>query len=387
MDEIIEELTLSDSDELEDLESIKIPYVLKDKILMSPGVWNNYYYSSDAIKDAFSRTEWDSKEVRSLFLDHQDRLSREWIGEIRNQKMNGEDVVGDLVIVDKPTAMKLAYGAKMGISPKVHGGSEANSMHNFMFDNFSVVINPAVKTAWINNMQLESIGDTIEVLSSFVETEDLSNELSEYTNFVKKFIKSHPDLEIQEAIKKAAQEWKKGKGGKKMSEEIPQELAKKPEEEIKKEEIAKKKEEEALAKKKEEELAKKEKLPEEVKCNELSDIKTMFEQIMSEIQELKKKYPYPEKEMEEKKKKEEEMAKKPEEDIKKEEMKKKEEYPYPYKKMEENVQEMSQKIVTLTDELKLVSNKLNEPNKVSVKQELSSRDIDMDMFDVFRNIN
>lgn len=137
-----------------DLENIKIPHIIPNKILMSPGIWNNYYYSPDEIKKAFDRTTWDKKEVRSLFHDHVDRSSREWVGEIQNPHIVGEDLVGDLVVVDKPLAQKLAYGAKMGISPKVHGQEENNKMHNFLFDNFSVVINPAVKTAYINNSQM-----------------------------------------------------------------------------------------------------------------------------------------------------------------------------------------------------------------------------------------
>ena len=141
--------------ESQDLEKIKVPYVIKDKILMSPGVWNEYFYSADSIHDAFLKSEWSKKEVRSLFLDHEDARSSEWIGEVINPKMKGDDLIGDLIIVDKPTAMKLAYGAKMGISPKVSGGEEGGKMLQFKYDNFSVVINPAVKTAYINNQQKE----------------------------------------------------------------------------------------------------------------------------------------------------------------------------------------------------------------------------------------
>lgn len=137
-----------------DLEKdVKLPYVIKNKTLMSPGVWNGYYYSPDAISQAFINSHWDKKEIRSLFLDHEDLNAHEWIGEVKNARLVGEDVVGDLVVVDKPTAMKLAYGAKMGISPKVSGGEEDGKMLNFTFDNFSVVINPAVKTAYINNSE------------------------------------------------------------------------------------------------------------------------------------------------------------------------------------------------------------------------------------------
>lgn len=139
-----------------DLEKeVKLPFVMKDKVLMAPGVWNNYYYTAEALKLAFDKTDWADKELTSLFLDHADKSAREWIGEVRNPHMDGEFLKGDLFIVDKPTAMKLAFGAKLGISPKVSGEAEEGTMMSFLYDNFSVVINPAVKKAYINNSEKE----------------------------------------------------------------------------------------------------------------------------------------------------------------------------------------------------------------------------------------
>ena len=38
----------------QDLEKeVKIPYLIKEKTLMSPGIWNNYYYSGEQIHEAF----------------------------------------------------------------------------------------------------------------------------------------------------------------------------------------------------------------------------------------------------------------------------------------------------------------------------------------------
>lgn len=145
---------LSELQHSTDLENdVKLPYVMRKKILMSPGVWNGYFYSAGTIRTAFENSDWEAKEVRSLFNDHEDLRSREWIGEVKNIRMDDDDVVGDLYIVDKATAIKLAYGAKMGISPKVTGREESGEMLHFVFDNMSVVINPAVKTAYINNAQ------------------------------------------------------------------------------------------------------------------------------------------------------------------------------------------------------------------------------------------
>ena len=155
-------------DEKEDLEkAVRIPYLIKNKILMSPGIWNGYYYKDKTIKSAYNNTDWDSKEVVSLFLDHEDERSSEWVGWIKNPRVTGEDIRGDLIVVDKATAIKLYAGAKFGISPKVRGQEEDGEMASFVFDNFSVVLNPAVKTAYINNSQ-KMIKES-EELSGFEE--------------------------------------------------------------------------------------------------------------------------------------------------------------------------------------------------------------------------
>jgi len=138
---------------LKDLESeVKLPYIMKDKILMSPGVWNNFYYSSEFIDTLFKKSNWDDPKVKSLFLDHIDNEASEWIGEVTNPVFSNGNITGDLAILDKPTAIKLAYGAKFGISPKVAGEADNNRrMYDGIFENFSVVVNPAVKTAFLNS--------------------------------------------------------------------------------------------------------------------------------------------------------------------------------------------------------------------------------------------
>ena len=143
--------------------------------------------------------------------------------------------------------------------------------------------------------------------------------------------------------------------------------------------------------------------PGKVEEIKLSDIKIMLEKVLFEIEELKKKeYKYPDKCMEEelakkkkdeeevmakkkkeeeeevmakkKKDEEEEMAKKKKEE---EELAKKKEYPYP-----EEYKKMSEEIIQLKDEIK----KLNEPNKVSIKQETLSADHDFNMIGFLRTI-
>jgi len=269
-----------------------------------------------------------------------------------------------LIIVDKPTAMKLAYGAKMGISPKVSGGEEDGKMVQFKYDNFSVVINPAVKTAYINNQEMEvkkmadveeakkqpkkelnenikekpkeeikapeiAVGNADElvdeILNAFTDIKELAN-VGAIAKKAKEIRKKYPDMKWTDAIKKAA---------KMMSEEI----------------------------------AEKEK--------ELAEDK-ILEQAIEIINARKKKYPYPEEKekMAVKKKKypDEEMAKK--------------KYPYPdeekkkmsvrTQKMNELIEKQSKTIQELSEKLDKVEAKLNEPDKTSIKSEELSQSIDPD---------
>ena len=134
------------------LDQLPIPYIMKDKVLMSPGVWNNYYYSKEVIEKMFKNTDWNNPRVRALFLDHVDDRTSEWVGEVKNVRLEDGNLIGDLIIVDKPTAIKLAYGAKFGVSPKVIGDADYNRrIYNGNFENFSIVINPAVKTTFLNS--------------------------------------------------------------------------------------------------------------------------------------------------------------------------------------------------------------------------------------------
>ena len=158
------------------LDAIPIPYILKDRILMSPGTWNNYYYSPEVIEKMYKNTDWNNPRVRALFLDHIDDRASEWIGEVRNVRFENGNLIGDLIIVDKPTAIKLAYGAKFGVSPKVIGDADYNRrIYNGNFENFSIVINPAVKTTFLNSQvrvkEVEEMAEEEKTIASEEEQE------------------------------------------------------------------------------------------------------------------------------------------------------------------------------------------------------------------------
>lgn len=135
--------------------SVKLPYIEKDKIMMTPGVWNGKYYSAEEIKEAVKNTDWSDKQNKFLFYDHEDDKASEWVGEIDNIKCSDDGIfTADTIYYDPILAIKLAYGKpKIGISPKVFGEDTGTDMKKFVYKNFSVVVVPAVKTAWINNSE------------------------------------------------------------------------------------------------------------------------------------------------------------------------------------------------------------------------------------------
>ena len=179
--------------------NVKLPYIIKNKILMSPGVWNDYYYSKDAIRKAYSMSDFSDPRVTSLFLDHKDEEASEWVGSVKNIRLVGDSIVGDLEIVDPATAFKLAYGAKFGISPKVEGEEENNVMREFIFKNFSVVINPAVKTAYINAQLKKRKEVKMDDKKELAELSEITEKLNEILDLLKKKKKyPYPEKEMQE---------------------------------------------------------------------------------------------------------------------------------------------------------------------------------------------
>jgi len=304
-----------------DLNNIKLPYVIKGKILMSPGVWNGKYYDFSAIKSALENTNF-TKEVTSLFYDHDDDKAKTWVGEVKNIRLEGTNIVGDLHIVDMDLARKLAYGARFGISPRLLADEYNNEIKSFQFENFSVVLNPAVKTAYINNSQQlveEDVEQPKEVLkmnkeeirqlvAELVEDElkkkkkeypypkaykqypdpyesgadkELNEEelLSAYTEFIKKFLKENPGKTIADAAKA----WKKKK---KMSEA---ELQDEEQKEEQSNEAQEQNQEQQQEQSNEPEQKQEEQVSSEQQTESLNEAKEELQKVKEELSEIKKK--------------------------------------------------------------------------------------------------
>lgn len=143
---------------------VKIPFIIKDQPLFDTGLWNDYYYGPETMKKIFENTNWDGGKdsANYLFLDHKDQDASEWIGYVRNPRIEGNQVIGDLEIVDPVTAVKLHFGKpKFGVSARVKANfnPKNHSINTGFFENFSLVVNPAVKTAYINNSEVRKLAD------------------------------------------------------------------------------------------------------------------------------------------------------------------------------------------------------------------------------------
>lgn len=144
--------------------------ILKNKVLLAPGMWNGRNYTADEIKKAFKNSDWNDKDVTSLIADHKDDDSkgrplsiRDWVGHISNQHLDERGyLLGDLHIFDSDLDVKLSGGAKFGISPFVWGKYDTytNSQKDFVFRNFAVVVEPACKECYLSDDDLnEKLAD------------------------------------------------------------------------------------------------------------------------------------------------------------------------------------------------------------------------------------
>ena len=156
----------------ENLNGFKILRIHQHPI-MSTGVWNQWYYDKQELKEAFENTDWENPSVRYLFYDHDDINARSWIGFVENPKfLDDGTIVADLVIADENAQKAILMGAKFGISPKIVGRGEAGSVKDFVFKNFSLVVEPACKRTFLNKSNDTKEGIDLIPNSLFVLNED-----------------------------------------------------------------------------------------------------------------------------------------------------------------------------------------------------------------------
>ena len=139
------------------IEKIKIPYTIKNKLLMNEGDYNGVFYSALEVKKSTP-----TFEGCALVYDHKDTEGEgasAWLGKIENAVWDesgsqGPGIYGDLIIADKPAAQKLAAGAKWGISPAID--FQRNELDgkivgtDLLMKSCSFVLTPAVRETMLN---------------------------------------------------------------------------------------------------------------------------------------------------------------------------------------------------------------------------------------------
>lgn len=272
------------------------PSLIKDALILSPGIWNGTTYTSEEIHKAFSSTDWTNKSNTHLYLDHQDTQNKgvsNWVGFIKNPYMKEDALYGDLEIWNPLLSTYLEKAkAKFGVSATLAGLELDKSMKNFSYESFSVVTSPGCREAYINLSQDEG---KIVTVNCYEKKE--VNENSKLDNYKevkemesKKLLEEEKVEEVKEEKVEESVEEKVEEKVEESAKEVKEESAEAPKEEAK---------EESAEAPKEDELAKKvEALGSEVK--ELSVlIKKAFEKdaglegVKKELEELKEDFMSP----------------------------------------------------------------------------------------------
>jgi len=140
------------------VDKISLPVVIPNRVLISPGIWNDNEYTAKEIGEGFARTDWADKTKIALWLNHDDKNTSAFVGYVKNPTLASQGrVFGDLEIWDEKTAINLTQAmAKFGVSAKIKGEeNKEGKMMNFSFENFSVVTVPACSEAYINLSEKE----------------------------------------------------------------------------------------------------------------------------------------------------------------------------------------------------------------------------------------
>ena len=149
---------LSLSNKKINLDNIKVPHTIKNRLLFQEGEHNGLFYPGEEIKENLEL--WENNDL--MFAEHTD-ASNSWVGLTRNPRYNEEEkaIYGDLEIVDKGVAQKLEFqvlnkDGHMGISPTIDVDKKLIqgkmcAMGPYTLKSQSIVLDPAVKTTMFNS--------------------------------------------------------------------------------------------------------------------------------------------------------------------------------------------------------------------------------------------
>ena len=136
-------------------ETVKIPYVLKDRLLMEQGEFNGEFYPIEAILRASS--QFDNLP---MYLGHTPDANvkiRSAVGIVKNPEIRQLGVYGDLHIFDPITAHMHASGVKWGLSPSMKVDPAIiegkPTIRELELKSLDLVIDPAIKATRLNSQK------------------------------------------------------------------------------------------------------------------------------------------------------------------------------------------------------------------------------------------
>ncbi len=159
------------------LDSIKVPHVIKNRLLFQEGLHNGLFYPGDQLKENVEL--WNGCDI--MYAEHAD-ASNAWVGLSKNAHYVEEEsaIYGDLEIVDKPVAQKLEYqvlkkDGRMGVSPTIDVDKQMVdgrlcAMGPYKLKSQSIVLDPAVKTTMFNSNSASGGAGTMEPNQETQET-------------------------------------------------------------------------------------------------------------------------------------------------------------------------------------------------------------------------
>lgn len=179
------------------------PLAITDTTLLAPGIWTGgdgkpTRYAAEEIQKGFANTRWDNM---NLFLDHKDSKGSAvayWIGFVKNVKIIGEELHGDLEIWHPLIALFIQKAkARFGVSATMNGFEQLNSgggvinyeIHSFR--SMSLVDEPGCEISWLPKM-LSNSGKGDKTVFAGMISKDKIKELN----------KEDQDLYNQKEVKK-----------------------------------------------------------------------------------------------------------------------------------------------------------------------------------------
>lgn len=192
--------------------SLSSPLILKDAMILSPGTWTGEdgkptRFTGEQIRNGFMNVQ--HKDL-NLFLDHKDTKGSavgSWIGFVKNMRMDGDDLKGDVEIWHPmlKTFIKEAK-AKFAISATMDGVEKYNpveDVYDYQINSFrsmSLVDEPGCETAWLPRAMSSGDNNTKTISCGEISKKEIK-ELASPSE-----IESESDLKNCKEVKTMAEE-------------------------------------------------------------------------------------------------------------------------------------------------------------------------------------